>query len=186
MKIKQIQIVVGMLVILAIGFSGCTEQNNKESNGNDNETTTGNEFRMNTSQLHDDMEVQTDYATFMTMNYKSMEEGDTLIFMDTISSVRYLNDVDATEITFRTTVGETGWRAITFFFTGNITSYYKVGDFVRITVTIKHVTISDVQGMDVDIEIFDEAWKSEEYYRSHMTTSTGGSYPMPIETITKI
>ena len=183
---KQLQIIVGILVLLALGFSGCTDKNNDGSNGNGNGTKTGNEFRMNTIQLHDDMEVQTDYATFMTMDYKSMEEGDTLIFMDTISSTRYLNDVDATEITFRITVGETGWKAITFFFTGNITSSYKVGDFVKITVTIKHVIMSDVQGMDVDIEIWEQAWKSEEYYRSHMITATGGSYPMPIDTIIKI
>ncbi|MBU0497719.1 MAG: hypothetical protein KKG04_07180 [Candidatus Thermoplasmatota archaeon] len=48
------------------------------------------------------------------------------------------------------------------------------------------MTLSDVEGMDVDMEIYDETWESEEYYHSHMTTSTGGFYPMPISTITKI
>ena len=183
---KMKYIIIGVLILFVIGFSGCTEQNNNGINGNGNGSTTGNEFRMNTTELIVDMDVQTDYATFMTMDYKSMEEGDTLIFMDTITSIRYLNDVDATEIAFRITVGETEWKSTQFYFTGNITSYYKVGDFVRITVTIKHVTLSDVQGMDLDIEIYDEAWESEEYYRSHMTTSTGGFYPMPIDKITKI
>ena len=187
MKGKQIQIFVGMLVLLAIGFGGCTQQNNNETNGNGNGTTNGNEFRMNTIQLHNDIDVQTDFATFMTMDYKSMEEGDILIFMDKISSIRYLNDTDATEIAFRITVGETGWKSTQFFFIGNITSSYKVDDFVRITVTIKHVTISDVQGMDVDMEIYEQAWKNEEYFRNNITTSSlGGFYPMPIDTITKI
>ncbi|KYK23391.1 hypothetical protein AYK24_01245 [Thermoplasmatales archaeon SG8-52-4] len=186
MKIKKLQMSVGILVLLVIFVCGCNEQKDNDSKENDNGETSGNEFRMNTSQLYNDIDVQTDYDTFMTMNYKSMDEGDRLIFMDTISSIRFLNDVDATEITFRITVGETGWKAITFFFTGNITSSYKISDFVRITLTIKHVTMSDVQGMDVDIEIFDEAWESEEYYRSHMTTLTGGSYPMPIDIIEKI
>lgn len=174
-----------MLVLLAIGFSGCTEQNNGGSNGNGNGAT-GNEFRMNTSQLHDDMEVQTDFATYMTMDFKSMDEGDTLIFMDTISEIQYLTDIDATKIVFTITVGETEWISTQFFFNGDITDTYAVGDLVKITVTIKHVTLSDVQGMDVDMETYEEAWESEEYYRSHMTTSTGGSYPMSIDTITKV
>ena len=187
MKGKKIQIVVMMLVLLAIVFSGCTEQNNGGSNGNGNGTTASNEFRMNATQLLDDLDVQTDYATYMTLDYKSMEEGDILIFMDKISSIRYLNDTDATEIAFRITVGETGWKSTQFFFIGNITSSYKVDDFVRITVTIKHVTISDVQGMDVDMEIYEQAWKNEEYFRNNITTSSlGGFYPMPIDTITKI
>jgi len=185
MKIKQIQIIVGILVLLAIGFIGCTEQNNNEPSGNGNGTTTGNEFRMNAIQLIDDMDTQSDFATYLTLDYKSMEEGDTLIFMDTISTIQYLNDVDATIIVFKINVSETQWKSTQFYFTGDITSSYKVGDFVRITVTIKHVIIT-VEGMDVDMEIYDEAWESEEYYLSHRTTSMGGFYPMPIDTITKI
>lgn len=183
-KIKYI--VIGMLLLFAIGFSGCTEQNNNGSDGNDNGTTTGNEFRMNATQLLDDMDTQSDFATYLTLDFISMEEGDTLIFMDTISDIQYLNDVDATKIVFKINVTETQWKSTQFYFTGNITSSYKVGDFVKITVTIKHVTLSDVQGMDIDIEIYEQAWESEEYYRSHMTTSMGGFYPMPIDIITKI
>jgi len=182
---KHIQLIVGMLILLALGFSGCTEQNNGGSNGNGGGTT-GTTVRMNTTELLNDLDIQTDYATYMTLDYKSMEAGDTLIFMDTISEVQYLPDVEATKIVFTITVGETGWRSTQFFFTGNITSSYKVGDTVRITVTIKQVTLSDVQGMDLDMEIYEQAWESEEYYRSHLTTSLGGFYPMPIDTITKI
>ena len=174
-----------MLVFLAISFSGCTEQNNNGSNGNGNGTT-GNEFRMNATQLLDDVDTQSDFATYMTLDFKSMEEGDILIFRDIISEIKYLNDVDATKIVFKINVTETQWKSTQFLFIGDITSSYKVGDTVRIIVTIKHVILSDVQGMDVDMEIYDEAWESEEYYRSHMTTSTGGFYPMPIDTITKI
>jgi hypothetical protein len=186
MKGKKIQIFVGMLVLLALIFSGCTEQNNNEPNGNGNGATNGNEFRMNTIQLHNDIDVQTDYTTYMTMDYKSMEEGDTLIFMDTISEIQYLNDVDATKIVFKINVTEIQWKSTQFYFMGNITSSYKVGDFVRITVTIKHVILTDVQGMDLDIEIYEQAWRSEEYFRNNLTTSMGGFYPMPIDTITKI
>lgn len=185
MKEKRKLIAFGIIVLLIIGLSGCTEQNNNGSNENINGNT-GNEFRMNATQLLDDMDIQTDYATYLTMDYKSMEEGDILIFMDTISAIRYLNDVDATEIAFKINVSETEWKSTQFYFTGDITDSYKVGDFVRITVTIKHVTLSDVQGMDVDMEIYKETWESEEYYLSHRTTSMGGFYPMPVSTIMKL
>ena len=183
---KHKHIVVGILVISAMIFSGCTEQNNNGSNGNGNGTTTGNEFRMNAAQLLDDLDTQSDFATYLTLDYKSMEEGDTLVFTDKISEVQYINDVDATKIVFKINVTETQWKSTQFFFKGDITSSYKVGDTVRIIVTIKHVTLSDVQGMDLDMEIYEQAWESEEYYRSHLTTSLGGFYPMPIDTITKI
>ena len=176
-------IAFGVIILLVIGFSGCTEQNN---NGDGNGTIKDNEFRMNATQLLDDMDKQSDFATYITLDYKSMEEGDTLVLTDKISEIQYLNDVDATKIVFKVTVTETQWKSTQFFFKGDITSSYKVGDTVRITVNIKHVTLSDVQGMNVDIEIYDEAWESEKYYRSHMTTSMGGFYPMPIDTITKI
>ena len=186
MKGKKIQIVVVMLVILTIGFTGCTEQNNDNSNRNGGETT-GNEHIMDTFQLHRDLDVQTDYATYMTMDYKSMEEGDTLIFRDFIYTIQYLNDVDATEITFRISVSETEWKSTQFYFKGDITSSFNIGDFVSITVTIKHVILSDVQGMDLDIEIYEQAWKSEEYFRDNMATSSiGGFFPMSVDTIEKI
>lgn len=180
---KMKYIAFGVIILLVIGFSGCTEQNN---NGDGNGTIKDNEFRMNATQLLDDMDKQSDFATYITLDYKSMEEGDTLVLTDKISEIQYLNDVDATKIVFKVTVTETQWKSTQFFFKGDITSSYKVGDTVRITVNIKHVTLSDVQGMNVDIEIYDEAWESEKYYRSHMTTSMGGFYPMPIDTITKI
>lgn len=185
MKGKQIQIIVGMLILLAIGISGCTEQYNNGSNGNGNGTTTGNTFRMNVKEFLNDTDIQTDFATYMTIDFKSMEEGDTLIFMDTISEIQYLNDVDTTKIVFTMKVGESGYKSFQFFFMGDLTDTYEVDDFVKITVTITHVTLN-VEGMDVDMEIFEEAWESEEYYRSHRTTSTGGFYPMPIDTIQKI
>ncbi|MBU0497720.1 MAG: hypothetical protein KKG04_07185 [Candidatus Thermoplasmatota archaeon] len=100
MKGKQIQIFVGMLVLLAIGFGGCTEQNNNGSNENGNGTTTGNIFRWNLEQLFDDIDAQSDFATYVTLDYKSMEDGDTLVFTDTISEIQYLTDVDATKIVF--------------------------------------------------------------------------------------
>jgi len=186
MKVIKIQIFVGMLMLLIMIFSGCTEQINNKPNGDGNGTTNSNEFRMNTIQLLDDIDVQTDYASYMTMDYKSMEEGDTLIFMDTISSVRYINDVNATEIAFKITVGETGWKSTQFYFIGNITNSYSAGDFVKIKVTIKHVTLPDIQGMNLDIEIYEQAWRSEEYFRDNIATSIGGFYPMPIDTIIKI
>lgn len=186
MKVKQTKIVVGMPVLLVISFSRCTEKNKDQPNENGNGNgATGNTFTMNAEELLNDMNIETDYATYMKTDFISMQEVDSLIFMDAISEIQYLTDVDATEIVFTIKIGETEWKSTRFFFMGNITDSYKVGDFVRITVTITHATFT-IDGMDVDIEIYKETWLDFDYYQSHRTTSTGGFYPMPTGTITKI
>lgn len=178
---KQLLIVGIILVLLVVGLSGCTD-----NSGNGVAKT----VTMTAKELQDDINGNTDVQTFLIIGYNSVDDGDTLIIQDIISETRYNSEVGATELVFPYdfSYDSEGFTDVlyssyvTFWFEGDITSNYVVGDEVKITVIIKRVSFS-YSTFDYDLELFDEQWESEEYFVSHISSDTKGFKPMPQSTI---
>lgn len=173
---KGILIVSIICLTLVLFISGCTEQDNSE--------TTGNTVTMTAKEHSDDMSMDSDWSTYITIAYDSLEDGDTLIIQDTISSISYDSDTDATIVTFEWTDGDaTG--SLNPVFEGDITGTYQTGNEVKITVTIKQVTFSN-QGMSYDIGLYEEQWESQDYFISNAASAFGGLKPLPQSCISAI
>ena len=109
-----------------------------------------------------------------TVDYKSLNEGDTLIFTGKIYNVTYTSFMyNATIIYFDvenyTKMGVNS-SEIAFLFEGNITDEYKIGDDVRITLTVKHfVYTNETSGASIDMEVFEEGWDQDKFIMSFFT-----------------
>ena len=173
---KTITIFAILCIGLVIFLSGCNEQ---ENGG----TTTGNTVTMTAEELNDDMNIETDWTTYMKILYDSLENGDTLIIEDTIDNISYEPIIDRTVIIFDISEGEGMTSSLNYPFEGDISDIYQIGDQVKITATIKHVEFTfeeDGASMDYELEIFDEMWTTQEEY----IASGGGT--LPSSCITKL
>ena len=139
---------------------------------------------MTAEELFNDLEMDSDWSTYLTIGFSSLNEGDILIMQDIISETEYNSEVDATNIVFSFVSGDgTGYQR--FWFEGDITNTYAVEDEVKITVNIKHVSFS-IEPMNYDLEIFAEQWVSVEYYSSNLGTTLSGFKAMSQSTIVKV
>ena len=171
-------------------ISGCMEQDNSGNNGGG---TTGNTVTMTAKEYTEDISTDwnnEDTTTSITMDLKTLEEGDILIIQDTIDSITYDSNNDTTLVSF-SWANEYGYNtSLNPTFEGDITGLYKVGDNVKVSVTIKHVTGSyEYQGSTVnyDLELWEEQWESYDYFNSHGGISSNeGSKPMPQSCISAI
>lgn len=167
---------IGLVVLM----SGCTEENNTNTNGG----TTGSTVTMTAQEYYDDMTLDTDLTTYVTMSFASLKDGDTLILQDTINETTYNADNDATMVKFTWTNGSYQ-GSLSIPFEGNITSTYQEGDDVQITTTITHVTFTH-QEIDYDLEVSEQQWESVDYYTSNVGSALQGLKPMPTAIIQKI
>ncbi len=166
MKKFTITILVIFCFITAIFICGCTEQNNNGSSGK--------KVTMTAKEYYNDQEtIQGPDNT--TINFKSLDEGDTLMIQDEIFKISYEIDFDKTIMLF---VDEENLEEGVFFeFEGDLTGNYFINDQVRITVKIKKVIFSN---QNISIELFEGQWVDEEYF------NTNGYKPLPPSCITKI
>ena len=173
-------LVVGIVcLMLVLLVCGCTQQEESGTGGG----TTGNTVTMTAKEHYDDMSMDTDWSTYITILYDSLEDGDTLIIQDSVTNISYDSNTDATTVTFEWTEGEmTG--SLNPVFEGDITGSYQTGDEVKITVTIKHVTFSH-EGMSYDMELYEEQWESQDYFISNAGSALGGLKPLPQSCIAK-
>ena len=101
--------------------------------------------------------------TVITMIYESLSDGECIIIRDNISMVTYSEEDDKTTITFSWYEDQYTKIHVYYYFMGNITDIYKVGDEVEITLTLKHVDI-ETNSTKYNIDIFEEQWDSEQYF----------------------
>jgi len=177
---KKSIIIIGIVVLaLALVLTGCTD--NKNDNGSSSQPKT---VTMNAQEFGEDMKVEW-LQTGMKTYFNSLDEGDTLIFQDEIDEISYDQTTDITTIEFEYSQEEGTYTSSSqFMFDGNLTGDYSVGDEVKITVTIKHVTVT-IQGMNLDMEIYEEYWVSEQYFTDNYMT--GNPYQaLSTEKITKV
>lgn len=157
-----------------------TQENNEENNSGG---MTGTTVTMTAQEYYDDMTLDTDRTTFMTMSFALLEDGDTLIIQDTINETTYDADNDATMVKF-TWINGSFHGSLSIPFEANITSTYQAGDDVQITTTITHVTFTH-QEINYDLEIFEEQWESADYYINNVGSTLQGLKPMPTTIIQK-
>ena len=168
-------------IIIVILFCGCTQQDN---NG---DSTNGKTVTMTVKELSDDMAPPENLLS-LTILYNSLENRDTLILQDTIPEITYVSDTQSTNIRYEWTEeqgGGTLTKSWTLRVDGDITDEFQVGDEFKLTVTIKHVAISNPLGEgEIELEIFEEEWVSEDYFIENLVT--GGLKPLPQSCIEKI
>lgn len=142
---------------------------------------------MNIKEYTDNILLDSDWYSYFNFLLKTLDDGDTLIIQDKISTISYRPEVDATSITFCHWEGNTG-VCESFYFEGDITNQYQKGDQIRITVHIKNVTFFGSR-YNYDMEIFEEQWVSVSYFNSrvvHCLDFTKGLKPMSSSIITKL
>jgi len=173
---------IAILCIVCLGLvlfiSGCTQQNNKGNEG----STTGKTLTMTAKELFNDTDLNISVNGF-TMNFKSLEDGDTLILQDAITNISYNSTTNTTTVEFEWTNG-IATNTLKPVFEGNITDSYKVGDQVKITEKIKKVTFT-YQTAAFDMELFADQWESQDYFISNAGSSLGGLKPLPQSSIVK-
>jgi len=177
---KNTIIITGLVcVTLVILMCGCTEnKNNGSSNG-----TSAKTYTWTAKQATEDMPLDLDWNDGFQMLYNTLKDGDTLIIQDTITNISYNSDKDTTTVTFEWTEDNVT-NSFNPFFEGNITNSYKPGDEVKISVTIKYVTVT-YQGFNFEMEIYAEQWESEEYFVSDLDSGGEGFKPLPQSCIEK-
>ena len=136
-----------------------------------------NDFSFSTSMAGGKMTWKSDY--------KSLNEGDTLILTDIIYNITYSRFLyNATSIYFDVEdYVRLGVNAseIVFQYEGNITNEFAIGDNVRITLTVKHfLYTNETSGATLNMEVFEEGWDQEKFIMYFLTQI------LPKSTIEKI
>lgn len=171
---KKEKLVVVLICGVMLFTCGCIQQN---------DSNTGNTVIMTAKEHSDDKFTDTDWITYITIFYNSLEDGDSLIIRDIISNISYDSDTDTTTVTFEWT--ENGvTSSLTPVFAGDLTGSFQPGDEANISVKIKHVTFS-YEDMNYDLEIYEEQWESQDYFISNVGSALGGLKPLPQRSIAK-
>lgn len=169
------RIILGVTLLLIIGMlSGCTQP----KNGGPKTVT------MTAQELMSDFKIDTDWKTSFSMLYNSLDDNDTLIIQDNITNIHYDPLENATKVTFSITQGS-GTGEYSPWFEGNITGSYAIGDQVKITGCIKHVTFSNAT-LHIDLELYEEQWESVDYFFTYVSSELNGFKPMPQHAITLV
>jgi hypothetical protein len=175
---KGIIVLSILLLGIVIFLSGCTE--------NDGGLTEPKTVTMIAQEFGDDMQFEMSGTTMKTY-YNSLNDGDTLIFQDTIDKISYDETTEITTIEFEYSQDDgdgTYTSKAQFIFEGDLTGDYSIGDEVQITVTIKRVTIT-MEGMTLDMELYEEYWISEEHFIENYMTGVPFK-PLSATKITKV
>ena len=170
---KQMLVLSIVILMLVTLISGCTENDTNDNTG----SSTPKTYTWTAKEFQNDLDWDTDWVTYIKMDYNTLEEGDTLIIQDTISEVSYDLTSDRTTITFAWVEG-TGNLSLNLPFEGDLSGTYQTGDEVKITGTMKHVEFTYTNetlglSMDYEVELFEEQWTTQEEF----ITLGGGSLP---------
>lgn len=171
---KKEKLVVVLICGVILFACGCIQQND------DN---TGNTVIINAKEHSDDKYTDTDWITYISIYYISLEDGDSLIIRDIISNIYYDSETDTTAVKFNWTDNGVN-SSFAIVFAGDLSGTFQSGDEVNISVKIKHVTFS-YGDMNYDLEIYEEQWENQEYFVSNVGSALGGLKPLPQKSITK-
>lgn len=141
-------------------------------------------FTMTAKEHNDDISVDIDEGDGFSLLYNSLGDGDLLIILDTISDIYYDISTDITTVKFEW-IEENETDHLDILFEGDIINSYQPGDEVKISVTIKYVTFS-YKDFNFEMEIYEEQWESEDYYRSNVDSGGDGFKPLPQSCIEKV
>ncbi len=170
MKTTNLMILGIFCFTILVFICGCTEQNN--NNGTDEVKIT-----MSAKEHFNDMET-IQGSDNITINYKSVDDGDKLAIQDIIFKINYDYIYNKTIVLFVWDEGNES-DSMFFEFEGDITDSFFIDDQVKITVKIKHVIFS-YQDVIHDMELYEEQWINAEYF------NTNRYKPLPASSITKI
>jgi hypothetical protein len=165
-----------IIVFLLLSLSGCTEEKitNTNENNIDNKNTDGSNKSVNmTAQgLIQDLKYSNSIkkgSWRWIIDYNSLNDGDTLILTDTIRSISYNKAIfyNATNISFNVNSNKSSdfdKNYLNLLFQGNLTDQYKVGDKVKITVTIEEFIYENTSSnIYYQMDVFKEGWNEEEF-----------------------
>jgi hypothetical protein len=150
------------LTIPGILLCGCTEQQ---------QTLPQKTITMSAQEYTDDIDFSmgtADGKITLDLDYRTLNEGDTLLIEDTIDNITYTSvTLNVTTISFDvdnySSMG-VNRSEVAFMFTEDLTNSYQIGDDVRITLTIKHFTYAnEASQMIIDMEVFAEGWDEESF-----------------------
>ena len=188
---KKMSMAVVIILLIAIFFCGCTDNNNEDSiepKNNNEDSIEPKTVYMTAQDFINDFIFSTSLAEGkMTWksDYKSLNEGDTLVLTDKIYNITHTGFISGiTNIYFDVEdYVRLGVNAseIVFQYEGNITNEFAIGDNVRITLTVKHfLYTNETSGATLDMEVFEEGWDQEKFMMNFLTQI------LPKSTIEKI
>ena len=147
---------------------------------NDNLPNTNDIMGLSAYEYSIDKQITQDNNSLKIM-FKSYDDGDSITIVDTIGNIEYSSEKDVTYIIFiyNSEINESIILDSLFIFKGDLTNKLAVGDDVKISVTVKHVTF-EYEDVNYDLEIFNEEW-DENYFNNN-----GNIKPLPSSAIQKI
>ncbi len=156
MKKAKIVLVIVCLITTVL-LCGCSEQTNQN-------TTTGKTVTMTAEELYNDTETIQGPEN-ITINYKSLNDSDTLIVRNNIFKINYDHVYNKTIVLFVWDKQNSNASMI-FEFQGDITGSYSNDEQVKITVKIKKEIFS-YQNVTQDMELFEQQWVDENYFNTY-------------------
>jgi hypothetical protein len=172
--IKKYLIIIIIILLSLFLFTGCIEfgADIKDSDIKKPKTLT-----MTAQEHNNDILLDMDLSDDYSLLYNSLNDKDTLIIIDTIDEIIFDSNYNTTKIIFSWDTEE-GADYLELFFEGNILDSYKIGNEVEITVRIKYVTFT-YENFDFKMEIYEEQWVNEEYFKSNVGSGGNGFKPLP-------
>jgi len=168
-------LIIGIILIMIaiigyVVFFELPEEKHNET-GSNNIPDGEKNITMTMYEFGNDTEWDIDYYKSLGINYKSLEEGDTVHITGNISGINYDKSSDTTNISvcgFKVTEkNKYKGYCETFVFIGNITGEFNKDDKVEITGTIKHIIFSS-NNFDYDLELFEGQWQNESYFNQRV------------------
>jgi len=174
-NMKKMIITIFMCISMVLFLAGCNDESTNDNlyDTNDDNVEDENIKTMTAEEFANDLAVVTD-GNVTTMGYGSLEDKDTVAIQDTIDNISYDSENDMTTIKFSSEA---------FYFEGDISNEYQIGDEVKITDNITHVT-AKYGSTTYDMEMLENYWEDEQYFTSHL--STNPYKPLPSNIIQKV
>ncbi len=166
---KLVVSIITLFISLLIFFSGCLNlgENDDEKNA----------IIMTAREHNEDITIDTNTNNSFSKLYNSLNDGDLIIIKDVIDSIFYNQKRDATLVSFEWTENGTS-NLLEIIFEGDLTPIYFLGDEVEISVTIKYVNFKHNE-FNYEMEIYDEQWVSEEFFKTDLEAGGEGFIPLP-------
>ena len=172
---KLIITIITLFISLLIFFSGCLNLggNDDEKNG-----------IIITAREHNEDIKETHTNNSFSKLYNSLKDGDLIKIKDIIDSIFYDPKMDVTLVSFEWTENQTS-NFLEIMFEEDLSAIFSLGDEVEISVTIKYVNFKH-NDFNYEMEIFNEQWVSEEFFKTDLESGGNGFIPLPQKSIKKL
>jgi len=174
-------------LVLVFFFSGCVKDQDAGDGNGGLKTVT-----MSVQELLEDRAVTSGVFGGLwrsKLDYKTLDEGDTLIIIDRISDIKPSSDGTSISFDVNYTYEPTNvtFNEIDFRFEDDLTDKYFIGDDVHITLTISRMNYTnETASLSFDFEVFEEGWNLTYFEKNYFFSTNFFQQIFPESVISKV